>query len=1086
MVKYLSDQRNDPYYQTKLSLSQPLSSEVAAEIYPVDEVDLTPSLNMIETGARAYYAHQGEELERENMNISFSMYQAGKAKESAQKAAAEKEKGLKNTMLNDYAIAVSREVLDPYMQGDGRMSPVAAERKLRDIREQYIRMTGGVLNASDLMKIEKDSGVTFTKDLYNADLQRQNEAYKKDIEDFDKAADANFEQVFGEGTSSGVDRKTKNQMYANTIGLYNSFGDSVQNDFTVSSTSSDPLATPGSYMSNTTRKSFGDIVSLSLQAIKENALRDEDPEYLSANQLLNVKRLVTDLAKNRVVNVNGQPVKMSALYSDGEIEGVVNMAWKYSGIEAPYTDEQKRRKEFAAYIKDKADIKQDRNKMLEADIKRNELIAKANLQDNLSPTGLYLLENANILMNLDTIDPQKSSALRNLLEGSINMKNTEGYLGPVSEGRTMRDVGNKAMKVVDPQTGIAIKSANVEAGRRALNNQPTDGYVPYSIWDVPSAHAAMEDRENTLLRGDEIPSDPNTEQKQKNTELHRDLYLKARRNSEIWESLSREEQEDMTRSYSADTFGILRRGFNLLREKGLSENIAYDTKRNEFVPINYTGLSGSEDEVTLWKVIDNMNNATHTGLSELDKVFTDSQRTWVRDVTDKDRINQKSATASLGEALFGSDVVDTRKAISKLPGSVLEGMQRVGTAAWEAGKWLSEKGSEGAVLSAMFGFNKAKEAGEAIADIVNVVTDPNRSFIEETADGFSEAVLSNSKLSKDEKEKAKEDFREQVKAVKDVLTQEGELFGDSTISWQMPGKEVLGKVADAIESIDVKWDIPGKALFNTLKNLFVGRKDLPTIPPYNAGIITRIMQEDETVTPEEAKAALMAYNQASMRDKIRLNADFNIGYLNKNVEQRLKEAAENKKSIISTIGEAIIPSAGAAELPQEALDLLGDATPYPLRDYGMNDEEIKQAEKEQEERKEYIKPIKDESIDISEYSIPSFEGQYNTRLPEKEEIEFLQWARKNNLLKDLYDYDLRGAWKAGETPDKNGHLPDKWKKPNHPTFSNESIYASKRERRRWEGNKYIVPYGKFGKEFEQWLIRYFEEFEPNAELVFEK
>ena len=56
-------------------------------------------------------------------------------------------------------------------------------------------MTGGVLNASDLMKIEKDSGVTFTKDLYNADLQRQNEAYKRDIEEISTLYYLNLEFV---------------------------------------------------------------------------------------------------------------------------------------------------------------------------------------------------------------------------------------------------------------------------------------------------------------------------------------------------------------------------------------------------------------------------------------------------------------------------------------------------------------------------------------------------------------------------------------------------------------------------------------------------------------------------------------------------------------------------------------------------------------------------------------------------------------------------------------------------------------------------------------------------------------------------
>lgn len=66
---------------------------------------------------------------------------------------------------------------------------------------------------------------------------------------------------------------------------------------------------------------------------------------------------------------------------------------------------------------------------------------------------------------------------------------------------------------------------------------------------------------------------------------------------------------------------------------------------------------------------------------------------------------------------------------------------------------------------------------------------------------------------------------------------------------------------------------------------------------------------------------------------------------------------------------------------------------------------------------------------------------YNTVLTEAEEAEFLKWATKSGKIRDLADYDLRGAWKSGAAKSANGHLPDTYKKPSHPTFSNESIYA---------------------------------------------
>jgi hypothetical protein len=70
-----------------------------------------------------------------------------------------------------------------------------------------------------------------------------------------------------------------------------------------------------------------------------------------------------------------------------------------------------------------------------------------------------------------------------------------------------------------------------------------------------------------------------------------------------------------------------------------------------------------------------------------------------------------------------------------------------------------------------------------------------------------------------------------------------------------------------------------------------------------------------------------------------------------------------------------------------------------------------------------------------------FSDRDNTQLTPVEEAEFRQWKRAG----DVYDYDARGAWKAIRDgrmngPDERDHLEDPFKKPNHPTFSDESIY----------------------------------------------
>jgi len=76
-----------------------------------------------------------------------------------------------------------------------------------------------------------------------------------------------------------------------------------------------------------------------------------------------------------------------------------------------------------------------------------------------------------------------------------------------------------------------------------------------------------------------------------------------------------------------------------------------------------------------------------------------------------------------------------------------------------------------------------------------------------------------------------------------------------------------------------------------------------------------------------------------------------------------------------------------------------------------------------------------------------FTGRYNTQLTPDEELAFKMWltdlGAKNgrDVSRDMYDYDLRGAFKANAGQEDNGHFPDTFKKPNHPTFSSESQYS---------------------------------------------
>lgn len=85
---------------------------------------------------------------------------------------------------------------------------------------------------------------------------------------------------------------------------------------------------------------------------------------------------------------------------------------------------------------------------------------------------------------------------------------------------------------------------------------------------------------------------------------------------------------------------------------------------------------------------------------------------------------------------------------------------------------------------------------------------------------------------------------------------------------------------------------------------------------------------------------------------------------------------------------------------------------------------------------------------------------YETKLTPEEESKFQEWKSKNAPKDSGQDYDLRGAFKAGVTPDEaTGHWPDTFKKPNHPTFSDQSQYAKDRPdlAGTWDGDTYVPP-----------------------------
>ena len=141
----------------------------------------------------------------------------------------------------------------------------------------------------------------------------------------------------------------------------------------------------------------------------------------------------------------------------------------------------------------------------------------------------------------------------------------------------------------------------------------------------------------------------------------------------------------------------------------------------------------------------------------------------------------------------------------------------------------------------------------------------------------------------------------------------------------------------------------------------------------------------------------------------------------------------------------------------------------------------------------------------SEESQRYFMENFNTPLTQEMEQQFQYWvgdlSRRmgRNVAMDLYNYDMRGFWLAQKTGNasidpETLHFPDTFKKPNHPTFSAESIYngtpspyGKKFQGGIWDPKgKWFMP----SKEMlglthpKPYMERYFKEREKGIELRF--
>ena len=117
---------------------------------------------------------------------------------------------------------------------------------------------------------------------------------------------------------------------------------------------------------------------------------------------------------------------------------------------------------------------------------------------------------------------------------------------------------------------------------------------------------------------------------------------------------------------------------------------------------------------------------------------------------------------------------------------------------------------------------------------------------------------------------------------------------------------------------------------------------------------------------------------------------------------------------------------------------------------------------------------------------PDTRLNYNTSLNPNQETEFQRWSAKNKRTNDLWDYDMPGWWVNNGMPTGTmaaGHFPDTYKKPSHPTFSDESQYSSPAiPGGHWGQNSYQPSIVNRMYRPQSALEMYFRQIEPGTKL----
>lgn len=713
MVKYLSDNRADQRFQTILSRPQPFQAEVPEQGYAVDEVDLTHALDVVDAGARAYYANQEQELERESTAISYDTYQANRAAQQARQEKDNAEKQLVNTMKNDLYGKLNK-IADFASQGG---DPDIVERLTRETVMQQLKYSGAYLNADDATKVVKDLGLNITGDLLRNRINLEAEAEKQAIKDYRDTISGWADDQYGKEFAASLTMNEKENAYYQYTLADQNFMDANVIDFNEESTQELPAGN--------TRVSINTKMSASKWAEQEfkkallQRMSTIPGDFRPTQEDINAE---LDRVATEIVNKSG-----------GRIDaGTALMLARKGAVMSSYIPSSNLRSaQLKAQAEDVTHVQTIERAPAERVQARNDfqkqLLTQTLMQSAPISLTIAVPQFANTLY-------EENADFAQALDADLASLNFTGKTTGVDAGTKFVEFIDKALE--NPANApAAYTTAN--SIRRWAASAFAEG-DKYTYWDRAAALSAAQNN-LTVLNGGEGPNTPGARIKadngEQNTDWYRQFvdsgemkYLPKDKRDQLFRDVYQKNRDRNTNLYLNDILG---------ESSPFRNNIRYDQKTNKLVAVNIADVAAFEraGQLKLYKELDKLNQYFNDGkYSEYQGVetaedFKNAVLKYydIQNVSDRDIIHQRSNVYNLMEAI---NTGNTATAFKETPGAVADVLTGTLETLKEGAEYIVGKNVENYLdlQKATEGMSK-EEQHNAIVDAIVDVENRTKNFL---------------------------------------------------------------------------------------------------------------------------------------------------------------------------------------------------------------------------------------------------------------------------------------------------------------------------------------------------------------------